>query len=306
MKIVYLGTPEFSVLPLKNIIDNGFNVVAIGTNRDKPVGRKQVLTPTPVKQFAKSVNIPVYEYDKIRNEGVEDLKNLNPDVIVICAFGQILSQEILDIPKYGVINIHASLLPELRGASPIHYAILNGFKKTGITVMKTVLEVDAGDILMQKSLEIQDGETTGELFERLSILGAELIVPALKQIESGTAKFVPQNNEKATFTKMIRKEMAKIDWNQPCEYVYNKIRAFNPSPVAYTLLNGEPLKIYSAKPSNSSGKAGEILRQDTVLEIACKTGSLIISELQKAGGKKLSAKDFLLGAKLTKGTILND
>lgn len=306
MRIVYLGTPDFSVLPLKSIIEAGYNVVAVGTNKDKPVGRKQVLTPTPVKNFACEKGIKVFEYDKIREEGVSDLRELNPDIIITCAFGQILSQEILDIPRLGVINIHASLLPQLRGASPIHFAILNGLKTTGVTIMKTVYEVDAGDVLIQKSINILENETMGELFERLSVLSAEVILDALKLIESGKAVFVAQDHGKATFTKMIRKEMAKIDWNKTNEQIFNQIRAFNPSPVAFTLYKGEPLKIYSASLSNSSGKAGEILRADNILEIACGKGSIIIEKLQKAGSKQMIAKDFLLGNKLIVGSIIND
>lgn len=308
MKIVFLGTPEFSVIPLKKLIDNncGFKVIAVGTNRDKPIGRKQVLTPSPVKIEALKHRIPVFEYDKIRVEGVDDLKKLNPDLIVTCAFGQILSQEILDIPKFGVINIHASLLPDLRGASPIHYAILKGYKKTGITIMKTVFSVDAGDILVQKSLEIGKNETTGELFNRLSNLGGEMIVPAIKSIFEGTAVFTSQNEEKATFTKMIKKSDAKIDWGETCENIINKIRAYNPAPIAYTFLDGEMLKIFSARKSSETGKIGEIIKAEDNLIIACKDGAVEILELQKAGSKKMHAKEFLRGAKLIKGTILHD
>lgn len=306
MNIVYLGTPDFSVAPLKNLIEKkgDWNIVAVVTNKDKPVGRKQVLTPCPVKVYAQSQGIKVYSYDKIRNEGVNDLKNLNPDLMITCAFGQILSQEILDIPKYGVINIHASLLPKYRGASPIHYAILNGEKETGVTIMKTDIGIDTGDVLISKSIQIKDDETCGELFDRLSILGADLIVDAVKMIMDGTAKFTPQNHHLATLTKMIKKEHAKIDWNNSAEYIYNQIRAFNPSPKAFCLYNGEPLKIFSAVVSNGVGLPGEVISSQNQLEIACKIGSIKIMELQKAGGKPMQVTDFLRGNKLEKGSFL--
>lgn len=306
MNIVYLGTPDFAVPPLKNLIEksDGFKVIAVVTNKDKPVGRKQVLTPCPVKVFAESKGIKVLSYDKIREEGVLDLKNLSPDIMITCAFGQILSQEILDIPKYGVINIHASLLPKYRGASPIHYAILNGEKETGVTIMKTDIGIDTGDMISYKSTPIYDTETCGELFDRLSLIGADLIVDTLKSIISGSAKYIPQDHSKATLTKMIKKEHAKINWQDSAEKIYNQIRAFNPAPKAFCLFNGEPLKIFSAKVGENSGKPGEIIRNDDILEIACGEGSLVILELQKAGGKAMLCSDFLRGNKLEKGSIL--
>ena len=188
MKIVYLGTPNFAVAPLMRLIESKKNnIVAVVTNNDKPVGRKGIITPPPVKVLAQKYNIPVYQYDKIRVEGVEDLKNLKPDIMITCAFGQILSKEILDIPRFGVMNIHASLLPKYRGASPIHYAILNGETETGITIMKTDVGIDTGDILISEKIKIGDAETCGELFDRLSNLGADLIEKALDLILDGSA-----------------------------------------------------------------------------------------------------------------------
>ena len=305
MKIVYLGTPDFAVLPLKYIVEKtNHQVVAVVTNCDKPVGRKQVLTPPPVKLFANKNNIPVFQYNKIKIEGVNDLKKLDADVFITCAFGQILSQEILDLPKYGVINIHASLLPKYRGASPIHFAILNGERKTGITIMKTHIGIDTGDILIQESLDIGKEETCGQLFERLSLLGAECIVKALALIESGKANFIKQDDNKATFSKIIRKEMAKIDWNNDSVFIYNQVRAFNPSPICYTTLNGEPFKIYGCKIVDFTGNPGEILSVDNELVVACKDKSLSLLSVQKAGGKQMSAVDFLRGNKLSVGDKL--
>ena len=304
MKIVYLGTPDFAVAPLKNLIENGYNVVAVVTNVDKPVGRKKILTAPPVKEYAKSVGIPVFQYNKIRLEGVNDLKQLAPDLMITCAFGQILSQEILDVAPLGVINIHASLLPKYRGASPIHHAILNGEKETGITIMKTDIGIDTGDILFQEKLDVLPNETCGELFDRLSVVGADAIIKALKLIENGQATFTKQDNSLATHTKMIQKEDAKIDWNKTSEEVFNQIRAYNPAPIAYTYMAGEKLKIFSAEKVKINGKSGQVLDGEKELIIACKEGALRILSLQKEGGKLLQTADFLRGNKIEKGVIL--
>ena len=298
MRIIYLGTPDFAVNPLKKLLENGYNVVAVVCNHDKPVGRKQVLTPPPVKTLALENNIPCYQYDKIRVEGVEDLKALKPDLMVTCAFGQILSQEILDIPRLGVINIHASLLPKYRGASPIHYAILNGERKTGITIMKTDIGIDTGDIIMQEEIDIPEKQTMGELFESLSVLGADLIVKALPSIIDGTCTFAKQDEKKATLTKIIKKDMAKIDWNNSAKDIVNQIRAFNPSPVAFTIFENNPFKIYEAEESSLKGQVGKILKAEKELVIGCKDGSVSLKVVQKAGGKPMNIADFLRGAKL--------
>ena len=302
MKVVYLGTPSFAVEPLKALLgEKDFNVVAVVTNPDKPVGRKQILTAPPVKQFALENNIPVYQYSKIREQGVVDLKGLGADVFVTCAFGQILSQEILDIAPLGVINVHASLLPKYRGASPIHYAILNGEKQTGITVMKTDIGIDTGDIILSEKIDIGDNETCGELFDRLSVLGGKALITALKSIKEGKAKYLKQDDSTATKTPMIKKSDALVLWSEDASKCFNRIRAFNPSPVAFTFYNGEQIKIYSAKVGKGKGAPGEILRADGVLEVACKTGSLFIERLQKAGGKEMGILDFLRGNKLSVG-----
>lgn len=306
MKIVYLGTPDFAVKPLKTIYESGlYEIVGVITNKDKPVGRKQVLTACPVKEYALSVGLKVFQYDKIRLEGVEDLIALAPDLMITCAFGQILSQEILDIPKFGVINIHASLLPKYRGASPIHYAILNGEKKTGVTIMKTDVGIDTGDIIKKSEpILIGEKETCGELFEKLSNVGANMILDVIKDIEKGNVHFVKQNDNEATLTKIIRKTDAFIDFENSNEYIYNQVRAFNPAPIAYCNYFGQPLKIYDADLGDGIGKAGEILDCDKNLEIACGKGSIIIKSLQKSGGKRMSAQDFLRGVKLSKGELL--
>ncbi len=298
MRIVYLGTPDFAVLPLERIInDTNHEVVAVITNKDKPVGRKQILTPPPVKQLANKYNIPVYQYDKIRVEGVFDLKKINPDLMITCAFGQILSQEILDIPKEGVINIHASLLPKYRGASPIHYALLNGETSTGITIMKTDIGVDTGDIIYQKSIDISKNETCGELFDRLSTLGAECVLKVLEDLDKGAINCVKQDENLATYSKIIKKQDALITWEDGAEVNFNKIRAFNPSPCAYCMLEGLPFKIYQAEIIDKDFEAGKIYSSNGNLIIGCNKGSLSLLKVQKAGGKPMTIKEFLLGNK---------
>ncbi len=304
MRIVYLGTPDFAVAPLKMLVNAGFNVVAVVTNSDKPVGRKRVLTAPPVKVVAQGFNIPVFQYEKIKTEGVEDLKALKPDLMVTCAFGQILSKEILDIAKHGVINIHASLLPKYRGASPIHYAILNGEEQTGVTIMKTEVGIDTGDMMASKAITIGKEETCGSLFERLSVLGASMIVDVVNALQNGRISYVKQDDCLATYTKIITKELAQIDWSKSAKDIVNQVRAFNPSPIAYTFFNGEQLKIYVAKAVELNGKPGEIIKADKELVVACGLGAVKIERLQKAGGKPLSVEEFLRGNKMPIGTVL--
>ena len=308
MKIIYMGTPDFAVLPLAEILDSKHEVLAVVTQPDKPVGRKAIITPCAVKVFAMEKGVKTLSYNKISVEGVNDLKQLNPDVIVTCAYGQILSREILDIAKYGVVNIHASLLPKYRGASPIQWAIINGDKETGVTIMKTNVGVDTGDIISQQSTVISQDETAGELFERLSKIGANLIVKTLNDIEMGRATYTPQDSERATKVGMINKSDAYIDFTMSATDICNRIRGFNPWPIAYTKLDGKLLKIYSAKPVEFSAKAGEVIYADTFKGIVVGTGSLAIEilQLQIEGSKKMSAKDFVLGRKITPGTVLGE
>ena len=308
MKIVYLGTPDFAVLPLKKIFDAGYEILGVVTQPDKAVGRKQILTPSPVKETALELGLKVYQYDKIRDEGVEDLKNLKPDLMVTCAYGQILSQEILDIPTLGTINIHASLLPKLRGSSPIQWSIINGNKTTGVTIMMTELGIDTGDIILKKELSIGDDETAGELFDRLSVLGADAIIDALELFNSGNVIKTPQNHNDATFTKMLKKDSGKIDFNKSAQEVHNLVRGLNPWPIAFTNINGEVIKIYKTRVLDGSDTAGKIIKCDEKngLIIACKDGFIEVLELQRAGGKRLNSKDFLRGFKISEGTLIND
>lgn len=308
MRIVFLGTPDFAVKPLESIIENGYNVVAAITNPDKPVGRKQTITACPVKETALRHGIPVYQYTKIRNEGVEDLKALKPDLMVTCAFGQILSQEILDIPTIGTINIHASLLPKYRGSSPIQWAIINGEKVTGITIMFTDVGVDTGDIILQDELQIEDTDTAGTLFDKLSVLGSRSVIKALEAIETGTYTRTKQDETKATHTKFFNKESGLMDFNKTADEIVNLVRGLNPWPVAYFMYKGEKIQVYSAENKNSvyNAEPGTVVSADkkTGLIVNVNGGSVRLKTLKKSGGKLMPDTDFLNGNRILPGEKL--
>ena len=301
MKIVFLGTPDFAVPVLKAIHGSKHEILAVVTQPDRPFGRKAIITPCAVKTCALNLGLKVLSYEKIRNEGVEDLKALCPDIMVTCAFGQILSQEILDIAKHGVINVHASLLPKYRGSAPIQYSVINGDRETGVTIMQTGLGVDTGDILLQSKLEILPDETAGELFDRLSILGSKIIVEALDKIEKGEINPIPQDERLATHVKMLKKEDGLIDFTKPALDIKNLVRGLNPWPIAYTKYEGKTLKIYNVSIIETLGNAGEVISVDGGITVATGRGSIVINELQLEGGKKMSAKEFLLGRKIPVG-----
>ena len=301
MKVVYLGTPDFAVKPLEAINNSKHEILAVVTQPDRPFGRKAVITPCAVKQTAKSLGLKALSYEKIRLEGVEDLKALNPDIMVTCAFGQILSSEILNIPKYGVINIHASLLPKYRGSAPIQYSVINGDKTTGITIMQTDVGVDTGDILMQKEIEIFPDETAGELFDRLSILGAEIITQALDDIEAGVITRTHQDEALATHVKMLSKKDGIIDFSKSAIDIKNLVRGLNPWPIAYTYFGDKTLKVYKAEVSPIKGNVGEVLSLDNGITIGSGENSITLVEVQLEGSKKMTAKEFLLGHKINVG-----
>lgn len=300
MKIVYAGSPEYAVAPLKALIDAGKDVVAVITQPDKPVGRKRILTPTPVKQFALGCGLPVYDYEKIRNNA-EEVRGIGADIMITCAYGQLLSREILNAFPMGVYNLHASLLPSYRGASPIQSAILAGEEYTGVTVMKTELELDSGGILMVKRIAIE-GRTCGELSEELSALSAQAAVEAVELLEGGECQLLVQDEAKATFCKKISKADAKIDFTQHSESVANLINAFSPSPAAYAETSGGTVNILKAKPCAGNGVSGEVISADkNGVIVACGSGAVNISRLQFAGGKPLTAADAANGRKIKAG-----
>lgn len=306
MKIIFMGSPDFAIPSLSALHNSKHEILAVVTNPDKR-GNRQKLTPTAVKGYAEGVGLNVLQYSSIRREGIKDLKRLAPDLIVTVAYGQILSQEILDIPKHGVINVHGSLLPKYRGASPIQQAILNGEKKTGITIMQTALEVDSGDILLTKEVEIGERETAGELFERLSELGAVALMEALELIESGQSVFTPQEHDKATFCGMLKKESGKMDFCKPVAELVNFVRGLNPWPTAFTYLEGKRLKIWAAESHDSSTgkKCGEIISSDKLV-VQALDGTISLTELQLEGARRMSAQDFLRGRQITAGQVLGE
>ena len=246
MRIVFAGTPDFAAKPLENIINSGYEVVGVITQTDKPQGRKGILTPPPVKTVAEKLNIPVLQPVRIRDE-VEAVRALEGDLLVTCAYGQILTQEVLDLFPLGVWNIHAGLLPKYRGASPIQSCILAGEKTTGVSIMKTELGLDCGDILLVDELEISEKETYGELSNRLSALSAQTIVKALKVLESGEYSLTKQAEEGVQIVRKIGKDHAKIDFNATAEEIVNLVRAMNPQPVAYTAVNGLKVNVFLAE-----------------------------------------------------------
>ncbi|PFO05935.1 methionyl-tRNA formyltransferase [Bacillus sp. AFS076308] len=299
-KIVFMGTPDFSVPVLQQIIKDGYEVIGVVTQPDRPVGRKKVLTPPPVKVEAVKHGIPVYQPEKIRQE--EELAKilaLKPDLIITAAFGQILPKKLLDAPKFGCINVHASLLPELRGGAPIHYAIIQGKKKTGVTIMYMVEKLDAGDILTSVEVPISENDNVGTLFEKLSTAGAELLSETLPLLLAGRLTPKPQNEEEATFATNIKREQEKIDWEKAGEEIYNHIRGLNPWPVAFTTMEGQVLKIWqSEKVAGLKGEPGTILKIESdgfTVGTGNETAIKII-ELQPSGKTKMQSEQFLRGA----------
>lgn len=309
MRIVFAGTPDFAVAPLENIINSGYEVVGVITQTDKPQGRKGILTPPPVKTLAEKFSIPVLQPVKIRDE-VESVRALKGDILVTCAYGQILTQEVLDLFPLGVWNIHAGLLPKYRGASPIQSCILAGESKTGVSIMKTELGLDCGDILLVDELEILETETYGELSARLSTLSAQTIVKALKLLEKGEYSLIKQAEDGVQVVRKIGKDDAKIDFNATADEIVNLVRAFNPQPVAYTAVNGLKVNVFLAEklPENTewTGQVcGEVLSSSPKqgLIVKCKDGAVRLLEVQASGGKRIKGGDFINGRKAQKGDI---
>ena len=307
MRIVFMGTPEYAVHSLAAIAAAGHTVSAVFCQPDKPVGRKQILTPPPTKVYANDNGIPVYQPATLRNgEALDILKRISPDIIVVVAYGKILPPEILNLPRYGAINGHASLLPKLRGASPIQWAIVTGETVTGVTVMQMDEGMDTGDIINAQKVGILPDETAGELFDRLSLITADLLVETLKAIQNGTAVFKKQESSLATYAPIITKDMAHIDYSAPAKTVVNLIRGFNPWPVAYCYIDGKRYKIFTARiGDNTKAKPGTVIENGNKLVIACGEGTAInVLTLQPEGGKAMQAAQLLKGNKLNLGTVV--
>lgn len=310
-KIVFMGTPDFSVPILQQIINDGYNVIGVVTQPDRPVGRKKVLTPPPVKVEALKHDIPVFQPEKIRQEDeLEKILSLKPDLIVTAAFGQILPNKLLEAPKYGCINVHASLLPELRGGAPIHYAIIQGKQKTGVTIMYMVEKLDAGDILTSIEVPITEEDNVGTLHVKLSAAGSKLLSETLPLLLEGRLTPKPQNNAEATFASNIKREQEKIIWTKTGEEIYNHIRGLNPWPVAFTTLFGQVIKVWRVeKVSRLKGEEpGTILNVESdgfTVSTGNETAIKII-ELQPSGKTKMMSEQFLRGSKISIGTKLGE
>lgn len=300
MRIVFMGTPDFAAASLKKLIDEKYDIAAVFTQPDKPRDRGMKLSYSPVKELALENNIPVYQPTKLRDgTATELIKSLRPDILVVVAYGRILPDDMLEVPKYGAINVHASLLPKYRGAAPIQWAVLNGDKITGVTTMYLASEMDTGDIIYTAETEIGEFETSGELFDRLMIMGAELLDRTLRDIEAGTAPRTPQDHSKASYVKMLDKSLSPIEWAKTPREVIKQIYGLQPWPVATAELDGKVFKIYSAEyTQNKTDKApGSVVSAGKKgIEIACLDGeTVLITELQAAGKKRMKASDYLLG-----------
>lgn len=310
MKIVFMGTPDFAEKSLEAIYNAGHEILAVVTNPDKPKGRGMKLVASPVKEFAISKNLKIYQPEKVRKneEFINQIKDLKPDVICVVAYGKILPKEILDIPKLGCINVHGSLLPKYRGAAPIQWAVINGEKTTGITTMYMDVGMDTGDMILKQEVEIGENETTGELWDRLSIIGANLLVKTLEQIDNGTAPRIPQD-ENFSMAPMLEKEMSKIDWeNRTAQEIKNLVRGLNPIMGTYSFLNGKKIKFWKVDIQSLENYKdvanGIVVKSDSKdgLYIKAKDGIIKVLEIQGENAKKMNIQDFLRGNNIVEGS----
>ena len=303
-----MGTPEFAVPCLEIMIRNGMDVVGVFTQPDRPRGRGNKMTPSPVKTAAAEAGIPVFQPERIRRDGVETLKSLKPDLCVTAAFGQILSQEILDIPPMGNINVHASLLPKHRGAAPIAYAIMCCDREAGVTTMMMDAGIDTGDMLLQEKTEIGEGETCAELTSRLSVIGSELLIRTIREMEKGTLKRIPQEEAGMSYDPMLNKSMGITDFSADANRVRGQINGLNPWPCVSVPIGSERLKLLRAVCTERSGEPGTVIAADPKngLVIACGNGSVRILEIQAPGGKRMKPEDYLRGHSIPEGTDLKE
>ncbi len=308
MKIVFMGTPDFAVPALEALVKGGHQVIAVVTQPDKPKGRGKGMAMPPVKEKAMEFAIPVYQPAKVREEGFfRQMRELSPEVIVVAAFGQILPKAILDLPQYGCINIHASLLPKYRGAAPIQWAIINGEKETGVTTMMMDVGLDTGDMLEKTVVPIEEEETAQSLSDKLSAAGGSLILSTLKKVEEGTLTRTPQRDEESCYAKILQKTLGRIDWNREAKLIERLIRGLNPWPSAYTTLNGKSLKLWKAKAllEEYPGEAGQVVKAvGNELLIKTGKGTLKAEALQLEGKKRMEADAFLRGCPIEEGTRL--
>lgn len=300
MRVVFMGTPDFAAASLEQLIRDGYDICAVFTQPDKAKGRKMEVIPSPVKQIALKHNIPVYQPERLRTEEMTKcFHDLKPDIIAVVAYGKLIPDEIIQSAKYGAVNLHGSILPKYRGAAPIQWAVLNGDRKTGVSTFYLCSEMDAGDIIYSKEIEIGEFETSGELFERLKYIGAELLSKTLKDINNGTAPRIKQDEEKASYITRLDKTLSPIDWNKRPREIMKWICGLQPWPVATMELQGIACKVFRAEytDTKTKEKPGIIIRADDEgIEISCGSGeSIRITELQAPGKKRMSAADYLRG-----------
>lgn len=297
-KIVFMGTPDFATGVLEMLIQE-YDVIAVVTQPDRPVGRKKVLTPPPVKKVALEHNIPVYQPEKLnKSSELEEIINLNPDLIVTAAFGQLLPKSLLNAPKYKAVNVHASLLPKYRGGAPIHYAVMNGEKKTGVTIMYMAEKLDAGNIISQDEVEILENDTVGEVHDKLAVLGTDLLKRTLPTIFNGTNESIVQDDNIATFASNISREDERIDWTKDAQTIHNHIRGLSPWPVAYTTMDGKNLKLWRSEiVENVKGEPGEIIEttKDAIIVATGSEDGVALTEIQLAGKKRVKTRDYISG-----------
>ncbi len=306
MNLVFMGTPDFAVPALRALVENGHTVKGVFCQPDRPKGRGHKLMPPPVKQAAMEWNIPVYQPDSVKTDDVLNLlKDLNPDCIVVVAYGKLLPKSILDLPLYGCVNIHASLLPNYRGAAPIQWSVINGDAVTGVTTMKMDVGMDTGDVLLQKEFAIPENMTSGELFEALSPLGGELIVETLEGLQKGTVSPIPQDHDAATHAPMLDRSLSDLDFALPAKVLHDRIRGLNPWPCAKISTQNGSFKVHASRIlGECKGKPGEVL-DDKQLIVCCGDGiALRLTEIQAEGARRMSDEDCLRGHPIPKGTLL--
>lgn len=308
MRVIFMGTPEFAVYSLKALLTQ-HEVIAVVSQPDKPKGRGKKLAPTPVKEYALEQGIQVYQPEKARDpEFVALLKELNPDVIAVTAFGQILPESILNIPQYGCINVHGSLLPKYRGAAPMQWSIINGEKVTGITTMFMAKGMDTGDMLLKTEVPITPEDNFASVHDKMALAGADLLLDTLTSLQAGTVERIPQNHEEATYAAMITKETGHIDWSKSAEEILNLMRGLDPAPGAYAMYEGEPLKLFKGTKTEGDyrhGKCGEVVDSNKKgFVVKCGDGALTITELQATGKKRMPADAYLRGHAINQGVLL--
>ncbi len=308
MRIIFMGTPEFSAPAIDSLVAAGHEIAAVFSQPDKPKGRGYAMTPPPVKVKALEYGIPVYQPKSMRDgEALAIFNDIKPDVGVVIAYGKILPQEILDAPKFGCINVHASLLPKYRGSAPIQWSVIDGESRTGVTTMQMDAGIDTGDMLLVSETDILPDETAGELHDRLSSMGAELIVRTLDALEKGELKPQKQDDSQSCYAKMLTKELCAVDWSRSAKEIHDQIRGLSPWPVATAVLEGKKLKLHRSAISamdNPEARCGEIISLDP-LTVRCGSGAIELLEVQAEGKKRMTAQDYLRGHKLDLGTILH-